>query len=374
MTVGDFDDRIVTLNLALVGVLDRIYGQLNSRLLGGLVSRMASRMDRIGGHTNSGLFMERSVEDLLWGYDEPILYTISRFTSMGTTFGLMKNGTDANDESSNHFSMINTGLFDVNQIGQYEMWNGVKEIDNWNNHIEPIHGTSGTFFQPFLTGDEELSIWVTQMYRAMKLHKASESDLHDIHMFRYRISPSFWESDPKYFSQFKGLINVTSNSAGGEQGPPVFFSPPHFCGSDPILRENVIGLECNDAKRDFYIDVEPYTGISLRAAVRFMISTEFSSKFHAIDPNLSPTVLPVFWLEMYREATVHQTEPIRSDLYWALDLRDNVVCMSLILIVVLSVITLAYILRIIGNHLRHRRRASLFQFDQNDHRLLAFMA
>lgn len=63
----------------------------------------------------------------------------------------------------------------------------MREIDNWNNHTERIHGTSGTFFQPFLTGDEELSIWVTQMYRAMKLHKASETDLHDIHMFRYRI-------------------------------------------------------------------------------------------------------------------------------------------------------------------------------------------
>lgn len=73
-------------------------------------------------------------------------------------------------------------------------------------------------------------------------------------------SPAFWESDPKYFSQFQGLINVTSNSADGERGPPVFFSPPHFCGSDPVLREHVIGLECNDAKRDFYIDVEPYTG------------------------------------------------------------------------------------------------------------------
>lgn len=121
LTVGDFDDKVVTLNLALVGVLDRIYGQLNSRYLGGLVSRMASRMDRMGGHTNSGLFMERSIEDLLWGYDEPILYTISRFTSMGTTFGLMKNGTDANDASSNHFSMINTGLFDVDQIGQVSM-------------------------------------------------------------------------------------------------------------------------------------------------------------------------------------------------------------------------------------------------------------
>jgi len=364
LTVGDFDDMVVTLNLALVGVLDRVLGQINSRLLEGLLSRIASRIDRSKDGKNRGLFLARTVEELLWGYDEPILHTISRFTSLDTEFALMQNGTDESDKA--HVSMINTGLLDVEKIGQFEMWNGLREIDNWNNHSEPVHGTSGTFFEPFLTGDEELYIWVSEMYRAMNLYKASEIDLHEIHMFRYRIDPRFWESDPKYFGQYHGLINVTSNSAGGTQGPPVFFSPPHFCGSDPALRENVIGMDCNSDKRDFYIDVEPYTGISLRAAVRFMISSEYSSKFTAIDPNLVQTVLPVFWLEMYREATARETEPIRSDLYWALDLRDNIVLMTLLLIVVFGLISVAYSLRIVIQSVRRRRRASLLRFNRNN--------
>ena len=116
LTVGDFDDLVVTLNLALVGVLDRVFGQINNRLLEGLLSRIATRINRSRDGKNRGLFLTRTVEELLWGYDEPILHTISRFTSLGTEFALMQNGTDESDKA--HVSMINTGLFDVEQIGQ----------------------------------------------------------------------------------------------------------------------------------------------------------------------------------------------------------------------------------------------------------------
>ena len=103
-----------------------------------------------------------------------------------------------------------------------------------------------------------------------------------------------------------------------------------------------------------------------------MISTEYSSKFPSIDPDLTNTVLPVFWLEMYRQATKKQTEPIRNELYWAMDLRDNLTFASFILTFVFTILTLSYSLRQAANHIRRHRRRIPLEY-RNDHRLLAFM-
>ena len=205
MTTGSFDDVIVTLNLALVSVLERIQNGVSSWVLESLLRRLATMVDRIGDRSHEGLFMTRSVEELLLGYDDPILKTVSRFTKQGTQFSFMGNGTkEENSCDWSHISMINTGIMDIHQIGQvlahsfslsvdvtfavqYEMWNGQTEITSWNNHSEIIHGTSGEFFRPFLKGSEKLSIWVPDMYRTMPLYKESETDLDDVHMFRYRI-------------------------------------------------------------------------------------------------------------------------------------------------------------------------------------------
>ena len=67
---------------------------------------------------------------------------------------------------------------------------------------------------------------------------------------------------------------------------------------------------------------------------------------------------------MYREATHHQTEPIRSDLYWALDLRDNVMLTTLLLILISGFITAAYTVRIAIQSARRHRWASYYHFDQ----------
>jgi len=83
------------------------------------------------------------------------------------------------------------------------------------------------------------------------------------------------------------------------------------------LTKSVIGVECKAKNENkFFIDVEPYTGTSLRGAIRFMISTQYSAEFPNIEPNLTKTVLPVFWLSEDRKATWKQTEKIRDDLYW----------------------------------------------------------
>ncbi|GBN64932.1 hypothetical protein AVEN_192712-1, partial [Araneus ventricosus] len=53
---------------------------------------------------------------------------------------------------------------------------------------------------------------------------------------------------------------------------PVVLSFPHFYFADPVYLKGVNGLHPNASIHDFHIDVEPNTGFSIDAAVRFQVN------------------------------------------------------------------------------------------------------
>ncbi len=61
----------------------------------------------------------------------------------------------------------------------------------------------------------------------------------------------------------------------GVAGPPVFLSNAHFCDVDPEVADTVVGLNCSQSEHVTFLDVEPITGITMRAAKRLMMSTEY---------------------------------------------------------------------------------------------------
>ena len=61
----------------------------------------------------------------------------------------------------------------------------------------------------------------------------------------------------------------------GVPGPPVYLSNAHFCETDPEVAETTSGLHCHPEKHITFIDVEPMSGMTLRAAKRIQMSTEY---------------------------------------------------------------------------------------------------
>ena len=61
----------------------------------------------------------------------------------------------------------------------------------------------------------------------------------------------------------------------GRAGPPVFLSNAHFCHVDPAVADTVVGLNCSMSQHVTFLDVEPTSGITMRAAKRLMMSTEY---------------------------------------------------------------------------------------------------
>lgn len=74
--------------------------------------------------------------------------------------------------------------------------------------------------------------------------------------------------------------DLPGNTAGpegraGTAGPPVFLSNAHFCDVDSAVANTVEGLNCSLSEHVTFLDVEPTTGITMRAAKRLMMSTEY---------------------------------------------------------------------------------------------------
>ena len=126
-------------------------------------------------------------------------------------------------------------------------------------------------------------------------------------LLRMRADPAQGDPDPRFFQYIRGLMNVTTPTAGeqgrggqgragflaavvappvqttlltfaltrawlclpapaplpaagpagvaGKPGPPLFLSYPHFCDADPRLVAGVEGLQCRPKRHDLFLDV-----------------------------------------------------------------------------------------------------------------------
>lgn len=245
----------------------------------------------------------------------------------------------ANATFSKHPNVVYTGVSpdgSLDSIAQFIRWHGVKEITSWKfPYIEPIRGTDGTQFKPGLTFKDALCVWVPQLFRSMKFieegiaSNSADDDGQDekerqhvhvqnIPVLRFRADRSQRNPDPRFFQEIQGLFNVTSPMALGVNpspeiekkggiGPPLFVSLPGYCGVDARVADAIEGVHCEREEHDSYLDVEPTTGITLRAMKGLMLSSWYGRKYAAVDANIADDVfVPIFWGQERSEASTEQ--------------------------------------------------------------------
>lgn len=117
-------------------------------------------------------FVEVSVGQLLWGYDDPLLKLAKDVVSKDQQtlpydqFGLMygKNGT-AQDVYT-----IFTGQEDITKYGMFESWNGKKALGHWTtSHCDSVMGGEGSIFPPHITKHTVLRIFDKDLCRSLPL-------------------------------------------------------------------------------------------------------------------------------------------------------------------------------------------------------------
>ncbi|XP_043498614.1 scavenger receptor class B member 1 [Polistes fuscatus] len=300
LSVGSDDDLVVVPNVPMLSATSQSkYAARFLRLA------MASIMDIL----KIKPFVEVSVEQLLWGYEDPLLKLAKDvvpkepkfpFDQFGLLYG--KNGTQPD------WYTVFSGDGDVTKYGLIEKWEGKKFLGHWTSpSCDSIMGSDGSIFPPRITKDTVLKIFDKDLCRALPLVFQKEvMTTGEIPGYRFTPPTNVFASPDKVHSQQcfcpagppcapEGTFNVSACQFDS----PVLLSFPHFYMADPALREAVIGVSPPvQEKHELFVDVQPMMGTALRARARIQINLAVSQvrdiKQVASFPDI---IFPIMWFE-----------------------------------------------------------------------------
>ena len=208
------DDVITTVNVPLLGALAKvhsIFGRFVALQL--LLEVLASFHDP----NVDGLFMKRTVRELLWGYNDPLLQKLQYLApGLDTRFQLVPNTTASSLHPSRQ-DIVNTGINNISDIWNTEVWSNHTTVKSWQApHLEPVQGSDGIQFPPDLRSGDSIRLWAPELFKSVNMTANTSESLGGVNLLRFRPDVSQGDPNPVYFQTYQGLMNVTSPVAAGK--------------------------------------------------------------------------------------------------------------------------------------------------------------
>lgn len=255
-------------------------------------------------------FVEVSVGQLLWGYEDPLLKLAKDVVPKEQKlpyeeFGLLykKNGTSEDNIT------VNTGVKDITKYGLIDNVNGINKLPHYaTDQCNSLEASDGSIFPPHMTKNTTVYIFDKDLCRRLPLvfQKEVLSSSNEVPAFRF--------SPPK--NVFASVEQNPDNACYCPQGPPctpsgffnvslcqydspILLSFPHFYLADDKYRTAVEGISPPDPeKHTFYMDIQPEMGSAMSARARIQINLAVSQvvdiKQVATFPDI---VFPIMWFE-----------------------------------------------------------------------------
>ncbi|XP_054852060.1 scavenger receptor class B member 1 isoform X2 [Eublepharis macularius] len=264
-------------------------------------------------------FMNRTVGEILWGYEDPLLKFLNTIkpglVPFNDKFGLF---VDFNNSHMGMFT-VNTGVDDISKVQMVDNWNGLKKVSYWrSDQCNQINGTAGELWPPFITPSTPIEFYSADACRSMRLQYKDSGEFQGIPVYRYVTPKTLFANGTDYppnegFCPCResGIQNVSSCRLNA----PVFLSQPHFYNADPALLETVDGLHPSEQKHGLILELHPLTGSPLNVSVRLQLSL-FIKRVPLIiqTQKINPVVLPMLWFEERGVIEGHIVDQFYTDL------------------------------------------------------------
>ncbi|XP_063820663.1 scavenger receptor class B member 1 isoform X2 [Pseudophryne corroboree] len=259
-------------------------------------------------------FMNRTVKDILWGYDEPFLNFINAILPgklpFKGKFGLF---ADFNNTDSGRFT-VNTGVEDISKVQMVDTWNGLKEVNYWNSEeANMINGTAGQMWPPFRTPSQPLEFYSPEACRSLTLVYEKEESFRGIPTYRYT-SPDYLFANGTDYSPNEGFCPCVAsgvmNVSSCRFNAPLFLSFPHFYKADPGFVQAVDGLHPNEKLHSLFLDLHPLTGIPMNCSIKMQLSILTMGVNGIMQTGkIKPVILPILWFAEsgYLDGPVYST-------------------------------------------------------------------
>ncbi|XP_040203294.1 scavenger receptor class B member 1 isoform X1 [Rana temporaria] len=259
-------------------------------------------------------FINRTVKDLLWGYNEPFLDFVNAILPgklpFKGKFGLF---AEFNNTNSGIFT-VNTGVEDISQVQMVDAWNGLTEVNFWNSEqANMINGTAGQMWPPFRTPDQPLEFYSPDACRSLTLVYDKEDSYRGIPTYRYT-APNYLFANGSDYPPNEGFCPCTAsgvmNVSACRSGAPLFLSFPHFYNADPGYVDAVDGLHPSEELHSLFLDLHPLTGIPMNCSIKMQLSLLTMSVGGIPQTGKIKTgILPLLWFSEsgYLDGPVYNT-------------------------------------------------------------------
>ncbi|XP_076139640.1 lysosome membrane protein 2 isoform X1 [Alosa pseudoharengus] len=286
-------DLITSVNVPAVAVMNKVQGSFF------ITPAVKAWMKMLN---ITGILTTRTVSELLWGYEDPLLKKVSALKKdVEKDFGFMINKNGSHD---GEFVYL-TGEEDYLDYGRVDTWKGQRKLTYWgSNYSNLIQGSDGSAFHAYLTKEETLNIFTPDLCRSIYMKFDKDVEVKGIPAYRFTPPRSVLASVEENPDN-AGFCLSSKNCLGSgvlkvdvcKKGVPVVVSFPHFyLGADDYINA-IDGISPVKEHHQTYLDLNPTTGIIVRASKRaqFNILVERLSSF-PITSGLDRTVFPLFFL------------------------------------------------------------------------------
>jgi len=264
----DEDAQIVTLNVPFIVI---------TSMLDNLPAFMIDIIKRLLKDLNYTTFTARTVKELLWGYEDPLLKKLHQYLPHLVNDGEFGFFLNYNNSLSEEFE-ADSGMRDIHDWCQVRKWNNRTSLGIWNSEwANEINGTDGFGISPMQQDASRLFVFIDAVCRSVYVDRSRSSPS------EYVLEEDVFASADKNADNIgfcpegicapSGVLNVTScvyMQTG--TAAPVFISQPHFFQGDQSLSRAVDGMEPNETLHRTFLSLDPMTGFIKDAAKRLQIN------------------------------------------------------------------------------------------------------
>ncbi|OXB58758.1 hypothetical protein ASZ78_012354 [Callipepla squamata] len=244
-------------------------------------------------------FINRTVGEILWGYEDPLLDTINALVPglipFKGKFGIF---VEFNNTNSGLFT-VNTGMKNISRVHMMDTWNGLKKVNYWrSNECNMINGTAGEMWPPFMS-PTTLEFYSPDACRSMTLVYEQSGAFKGVPTYRFVAPKTLFANGTDYppnegFCPCRqsGIQNVSSC----RMNAPMFISHPHFYNADPSLVDAVEGLHPSKEEHALFLDVHPMTGIPMNCSIKLQLNQYMKQVSGILQTGkIQPVVMPLLW-------------------------------------------------------------------------------
>lgn len=198
---------------------------------------------------------------------------------------------------------MHTGAKDISQIGNVMNWNYKPTTDFYPYDCNIVRGSGGEFYAPNQNKNTPLTIFNGELCRPLDLFFTNELNINGLNVYKYSANERSIDNGtnyPEYKCYFYGdsLPSGVMNVSACRFGAPAFVSFPHYYAADPYYLSHVDGIKPSKDLHEFYIALEPNTGIPIEVAARLQVNVLVRpSPNIALYQDAPYMFFPIIWFE-----------------------------------------------------------------------------